>query len=140
MVEFKDYKELNKTFDYDKAKATLLAEAMTERLDLLKRIKYLEQIAADNADLTKFLWTTAEGKTLAIHDIANDHLRNILIHIVERGGTISAEIKAEAISRGLSIPEINTDRLYSRRRHLIEAEIADDEDDDEPIDLSEIPF
>lgn len=126
--DFKKYDGLNKTYDYNKEKATLLAEAMTERNALQKRIKYLEELAKDNQDLTAFLWTTLAGECKALHDIDDDHLKNILAHIVNHGGTISPQIKAEATSRGFEIPESNTTEVamrYLNRGREIDAEIID---------------
>lgn len=127
-MKFKKYDGLNKTYDYSKDKATLLAEAMTERIELQKRMKYLEELAKDNSDLTAFLWTTLEGKCIALHDIEDDHLKNILKHIVNHGGTISPQIKAEATGRGFEIPESNTTEVamrYLNRGREIDAEIID---------------
>lgn len=129
-MKFKKYDGLNKTFDYSKDKAELLAEAMTERITLEKRMKYLTELASDNKDLTAFLWTTLEGECKALHKIEDDHLKNILKHIVNHGGTISPQIKAEATSRGFEIPESNTTEVamrYLNRGREIDAEIIEPE-------------
>lgn len=133
-LEFKDYKELNKTFEYDKEKATILAEAMTEKIALEKRAKYLEQLLHDNRKLSKFLWTTLDGVVKALHDLDDNHLKNILNHIVNHGGTISPQIKAEATSRGFEIPEeTTTDRVmkYLNYGRDVDGEIIDMDDLDE---------
>lgn len=127
-MKFKKYDGLNKTFDYSKDKAELLAEAMTEKIALEKRIKYLNELAHDNQDLVGFLWTTLDGECKALHTIEDDHLKNILKHIVNHGGTISPQIKAEAMSRGFEIPESNTTEVamrYLNRGRAIDAEIID---------------
>ena len=132
-LEFKDYKELNKTFEFDKEKATILAEAMTEKIMLEKRTRYLEQLLLQNKKISKFLWTTYEGKVIAIHDIKDDHLKNILNHIVSLGGTISPQIKAEAVSRGFEIPEETTsDRAmkYLNYGRDIDGDIIDMDEED----------
>lgn len=128
MYDFKKYDGLNKTFDYDHKKAEVLAEAMTERNILTKRLKYLEELAKDNQDLTPFLWTTLEGECKAIHKLDDDHLKNIMNHIVNHGGRISPQIKAEAVSRGFEVPEELTSAKafrYINGNRLIDAEILD---------------
>lgn len=132
MTDFKKYDGLAKTYEYDKEKATLLAEAMTEKLALEKRIKYLTELYSDNKNLTGFLWTTLDGTVKALHDIEDDHLKNILTHIVKHGGTISPQIKAEATSRGFDIPETTTTEVamrYLNRGRMIDAEIIDPYED-----------
>lgn len=134
MYDFKKYDGLNKTFVYDKAKAELLAEAMTERNILAKRMKYLEELAKDNADLSGFLWTTLQGECKALHKIEDDHLKNILTHIVQHGGVISPQIKAEALSRGFDIPESTTTERamrYLNGNRMIDAEIIDQFDQED---------
>lgn len=128
---FRKYEGLHKTYDYDKEKATLLAEAMTERNLLKKRIAELDALADDNTDLHQFMWTTREGTVLALHDIKDDHLQNILTHIVAHGGSISPTIKAEAVSRGLDIPEASTTSRairYLNAGREIDGDILDIED------------
>ena len=95
----KDYKELQKSFDYDKKKATVLAEALTELDEVAKRKKFLEELVQQHMDLAPFMWRTMEGKVIALHDIDDDHLKNILSYIVNKGRSVKEEIKAEARSR-----------------------------------------
>lgn len=121
-LDFKDYSGLNKTNEYDRKKAELLAEAMTERNTLVKRVAFLEDLLIENSDLKPFLWTTLEGVVKPLHKIDDDHLKNIMTHILNRGGTINAQIKAEAKSRGFTIPTADPRRL------AIEAEIIDHDD------------
>jgi len=128
MAEFKDYKELNKTFDYDKKKAEVYAEAATELIEVRKREKYLTNLLIENKDLSPFIWTTATGEAKALHSLESDHLRNILKHIVDVGGVISAQIKAEALSRGFEIPEESTTRAgfnFLNNGRMIDAEVLE---------------
>lgn len=130
MTKEKDYSKLFKTYDYDREKAELLSEAMTERYELLKRVKYLEDLAKENKGLAKFLWTTAEGKVIALHKLEDDHLRNILKHIVDRNGVISPALKAEARSRNIEIPaesDMAAAVRYLNAGRQIESEIVDED-------------
>ena len=81
-LDFKDYSGLNKTNEYDRKKAELLAEAMTERNTLVKRVAFLEDLLIENSDLKPFLWTTFEGVVKPLHKIDDDHLKNIMTHIL----------------------------------------------------------
>lgn len=126
-MDFKDYKGLNKTNDYDKKKAELLAEAVTEKLLLEKRVKYLDTLIDENKDLTPFLWTTLKGECKPLHKVDDKHLANILRHISERNGIISPQLRAEAISRNIELPDPAL--LYeSRMNRMLEAEIIDHDD------------
>lgn len=129
MAEQKDYSKLFKKNDYDKGNAELLAEAMTERIELQKRIAYLEDLAKENSELTPYLWTTLEGKVIALHKLENDHLRNILKHLVQRGAPISPALKAEARSRSIEVPkdgEMTAAFRYLNKGREIEGEILDE--------------
>lgn len=123
MKKLDDYKDLRKTFDYDRAKATRLAEAVTEAIEVKKRLDYLVKITKDNKALTPFLWTTAEGVTKAIHDLETSHLENIIRHLVSNGRKVSEQLAAEADSRGIDV-----ETLKSTTR-LIEANYEDSEMD-----------
>lgn len=123
MKKIDDYKDLKKTFDYDRVKATRLAEAVTEGIEVKKRLDYLVKITKDNKVLTPFLWTTAEGVTKAIHDLETSHLENIIRHLVSNGRKVSEQLAAEADSRGIDV-----ETLKSTTR-LIEANYEDPEMD-----------
>ena len=127
-MDFKDYKGLNKTNEYDHKKAELLAEAVTEKILLEKRVKYLDNLIDENKDLTPFLWTTLHGECKPLHKVDDKHLANIIRHIGERNGIISPQIRAEAISRNIEIPDAA--ELYEQRMNrMLEAEIIDRNDD-----------
>lgn len=98
-----DYADLRKTFNYDKQRATRLAQAMTEAAELNKRVRQLNKILEDNRELQPFLWRTANDKVLALHDIEDDHLKNIIGHITRNGGLPTEQLTAEAESRGIDV-------------------------------------
>lgn len=124
-IKFDDYSDLHKTYDYDKAKATRLAEAMTEVKTLTDRLAYLESVLKDNKELEPFLWRTYEGEVIALHDIEDSHLKNIIGYITRNGRTAKPEIIAEARSRGINPDE------FTNKRLAIEAELDDDDYDDD---------
>ena len=116
-TSLKDYSGLIKKNEYDKEKAQLLAEAITEKLTLEKRVAYLDELINENSDLTKFLWTTLDGTCKPLDKIDDSHLKNIMGHILNRGGRISPEIKAEALSRNITVP----DEVTFMAKRLLEA-------------------
>lgn len=129
-LNFKDYKSLNKTNEYNHEKAELLAEAVTEKLMLEKRVKYLDTLIDENKDLTPFLWTTLKGECKPLHKVDDNHLANILRHVAERGGMISPQLRAEAISRNIELPD--PAELYEgRMNRMLEAQIIDDSELDD---------
>lgn len=99
----KTYSKLEEKFDYDKEAATELAEAMTELVEVERRSAYLQEIVRRNAKLKKFMWGTEAGVVLALHDIPDDHFRNILTYLERNGRDVSPQMKAEARSRGIQI-------------------------------------
>lgn len=126
-LNFKDYKGLNKTNEYDREKAELLAEAVTEKLMLEKRVKYLDTLIDENKDITPFLWTTLQGECKPLHKLTDSHLTNILSHVAQRNGQISPQLRAEAISRDIAIPDPAV--LYEKRmNNMLEAQIIDHDD------------
>ena len=64
----------------------------------------LHDLVRENDQLHPFIWKTAEGSHLALHKIEDDHLKNILTHIVNNGRSISKAIRAEARRRGFTVP------------------------------------
>jgi len=51
-----------------------LADALNEIRELKQRTSQLEQIVQENEDLHQFVWFTADGTTLPIHKIDDDHM------------------------------------------------------------------
>lgn len=105
-IKLDDYSDLRKSFNYDKAKASRLAEACNEAIELEARLKYLKRLVEDNHELQPFLWKTADSKVIALNDIEDDHLKNIVGHITRNNGNLTEQIRAEAESRGIDVDQI----------------------------------
>lgn len=99
-----NYSKLTKSEDYDKEAAEQLAAALNEIRTLTDKVSQLQDLVMENKKLHKFVWTTAEGKAIALHDIETDHLQNIMQHLINTGHPINKGIKSEARSRNLVIP------------------------------------
>lgn len=125
--EYKDYSGLIKKNEYDKVKAELLAEAVTEKLELERRVKYLDELISENQDLTVYLWTTLQGECKPLHKITDDHLKNIMGHLLNRGLKINPQIKAEAMSRNIAVPD-EVGFMAKRLLEMNEGEIVDRDD------------
>jgi hypothetical protein len=126
-MALKEYKKLNKFEEYDQEAAEELAEALTEIHELGKRVNQLQELVNENPELHTFVWTTADGKSIAIHKIEDDHFKNILQHLVNNGRSIGRSLRAEARRRGIEIPDGYASISLSRR-NLIEGDIVDDGD------------
>lgn len=100
----KTYSELNRTYEYDEAKATLMAEAMSEIYKIEQRKKYLQGLCNQNKGLLRFLWMAEDGRVLALQDIETDHLVNILNYLHDNGREISKPMEAEARKRNIALP------------------------------------
>lgn len=129
MADYKKYSELEKTYEYDKKKATVLAEALTEALELKLRLDELERLIKLNKDLKKFIWGTAGGKAVAFHDLEDDHLRNILTYLPAHGLVIPDALKAEARSRGFTIPDESTPMRLVAGKEYNGVEVYEEDDD-----------
>lgn len=101
-----DYKDLRKTYEYNRAKATRLAEAMNEARVIEKRLDYLKKIADDNDALAGFLWETVDNVVIAYNDLTRTHLENILALHVRQHMEIPPELRAEAESRDIDVDAI----------------------------------
>lgn len=115
--EPKEYKKLKKKFDYDKERAEEYAEAATECYALKKRIVQLHSLMDENEDLEPFMWTTGAEVVKAHHQIDDDHLKNILEHLMSSGRKPSKELAAEMESRGLNVTEFSS---YKNERSILE--------------------
>lgn len=102
-----------------------MAEAHNEIAILQTRIRELEDVVSEHRDKEKFLWRTADNEVKAIHKITDDHLKNILQHQLVHGRRISKELKAEARSRGIAIPNEWGYRNEVTSPRLIEGEVID---------------
>lgn len=129
MADYKKYSELEKTYEYDKTKATVLAEALTEALELKMRLDELQRLIKLNNNLKKFIWGTAGGKAVAFHDLEDDHLRNILTYLPAHGREIPDALKAEARSRGFTIPDESTPMRLVAGKKFNGVEVYEEDDD-----------
>lgn len=134
MPDYKKYEGLEKTFEYDKPKATLLAEATSELVEVLKRKAELERLIKLNGSLKKFLWGTADGKVVAFHDIEDDHLKNILTYLPAHGRDIPEALKSEARTRGFEIPDTNAQFKLVAGRKFADVEVFEVDEDEELYD------
>lgn len=102
--ETKKYKKLLGKVDYDHEAADQLAEALDEITELERRATQLRQIVSENEELHQFVWRTGSNKSIPLHNIEDDHLENIMMHLLRTNQPISRAIRGEAISRNLTIP------------------------------------
>lgn len=120
------YSKLSKVEDYDLEAAEELAAAMNEIIALESRASQLRDLINENKKLHPFVWTTAEGVSSAVHKLEDDHLKNILQHVVNYGQSINKGIKSEARKRGLVIPTEARRIDYDRRKMLaVRGEVID---------------
>jgi len=131
----KTYSKLEEKFEYDHEAATELAEAMTELVEVERRAAYLHEIVKRNQKLKKFMWGTEAGVVIALHDIPDDHLRNILAYLPRHDREISPQMKAEARSRGIQIDSGNG--LAPLRAIAAKSESFVIEGDDLDLDLDD---
>lgn len=103
-ADAKKYGKLLGASEYDKEAAEQLAEMVNEIVAIELRAKQLKQIVSENRELQQYVWTTADGKTIALHNIEDDHLSNIMVHLLRSSRAIPRAIRGEAIKRGLTIP------------------------------------
>lgn len=101
----KQYKSLEKSNDYDHDKAEDYAEAVMELKSLNSRREYLQELLSDHSDLKEYMWTTKEGITLPLHKIEDEHLKNIMSYLIDSNKRIPAQIKSEARSRDIEVPD-----------------------------------
>lgn len=103
----KTYSKLEEKFEYDHEQATELAEAMTELVETERRAQYLRDVVKRHGKLKKFMWGSEDGRITAMHDLEDSHLQNILTYLPKHDREASAQIKAEARSRGMDIEGSN---------------------------------
>lgn len=108
------YDKLDKHASYDKEKAEQYAAAHEEMAKLQERVARLKSLIEDNDDMAPFVWRTSNNDFIALHKIADDHMENIVKHIVGRGDEISEPIRREAERRGIAIPVVNVEALTPR--------------------------
>ena len=123
--KFKDYKKLDRAENYDHEAAEEYAEAANEIRELESRIKELRYVLEENKDIRPFIWTTAEGKAIALHSIEEDHFKNILQHVYNMSANMPKELRAEARRRGATLPT-SVQPMFGRSAKAINAEIIND--------------
>lgn len=129
--DIKKYSKLLGTADYDHEAAEQLAEAVTEVTELERRASQLKQIINENHELQQFVWHTAAGQAIALHNIENEHLENIMLHLLRTGRPISRSIRGEALRRNLVIPAtvpVDWDDDTTRRLRETVNRVVDEED------------
>lgn len=100
----KEYKKLLGMVDYDHEAAEELAEALNEISELESRMVQLKQLVEENKELHQFVWRTTNNEVFALHKIEDDHLSNIMLHLIRGGRAINRGIRGEAMRRNLVIP------------------------------------
>ena len=82
--------------------------ALKNELYLIEtRRNYLREIMNDNDELREAVWTTQEGVAKPISDLDDDHLKNIVTHLANRGGS-NARIRKEYTKRFGEAPALPT--------------------------------
>lgn len=123
----KTYSKLEESFEYDHEQATELAEATTELVEVERRAQYLRDVVKRHGKLKKFLWGTEAGVVIALHDIPDDHLQNILAYLPRHDREVSPQMKAEARKRGIAVE--GTNGLAPLRQIAASTSFSLDEDD-----------
>lgn len=119
----KKYAKLAGKVDYDHEAAEQLADALNEIASLELRVNQLKQLVEENEELHQFVWRSADG-VVALHNIGDDHLGNIMLHLLRARRAIPRAIRGEAMHRGIVIPATvpvgwdDEDLKYSARRRL----------------------
>lgn len=121
----KKYAKLAGKVDYDHEAAEQLADALNEIADLELRVNQLKQLVDENEELHQFVWRSADG-VVALHNIGDDHLGNIMMLLLRDGRAIPRAIRGEAMHRGIVIPakvpiSWNADDLKSIRANRLRA-------------------
>lgn len=99
----KKYAKLAGKVDYDHEAAEQLADALNEIAELDLKVSQLKQLVKENEELHQFVWRSQDG-VVALHNIGNDHLGNIMMHLLRAGKAIPRAIRGEAMHRGVVIP------------------------------------
>ena len=81
----KQYTKLDAIENEDIEKVREMAELMNELFTIETRRRYLLGIMEENDDLRSSIWTTKDGVSKAISDLDDDHLKNIVPYLNDRG-------------------------------------------------------
>ena len=101
----KQYKKLDAIENENIEKVREFAELMNEVFALETRRRYLLGITEENDELRSSIWTTQEGVSKAISDLDDNHLKNIVIHLNNRGAS-NTRIRKEYQKRFGVAPEL----------------------------------
>lgn len=101
----KKYAKLAGKVEYDHEAAEQLADALNEIATLEQKVNQLRQLVNENTELHQFVWRSNDG-VLALHNIGDDHLGNIMLHLLRERKAIPRAIRGEAMHRGIVIPAI----------------------------------
>lgn len=94
-------------FDHDKARE--LAKLHEEIETLKRRERFLSEIARKHNNLKEYIWRTANGKYMLVHDMEDSHLKNAVAWQLEHNGSLPFVLQQEYIKRfGDSLPETKT--------------------------------
>lgn len=103
-TDSKKYGKLLGAADYDHEAAEQLADALNEIVEHEQRAGQLKQIVEENKELHQFVWRQANGEVIAICNLEDDHLSNIMLHLLRTGHAVPRAIRGEAMKRNLVIP------------------------------------
>lgn len=127
--DIKKYSKLLGSTDYDHEAAEQLADALNEIATLEARVTQLKQIVKENKELHQYVWRTANNEVIALQNLEDNHLENIMMHLLRNGQPIPRAIRGAAIKRGLTVPvKVSIDWNEAESRRIIEASTKDRED------------
>lgn len=116
----KKYAKLAGKVEYDHEAADQLADAFNEVRELNQKVRQLEQLIGENEELHQFVWHAEDG-VIALHNIGDDHLGNIMMHLLRTGRAIPRSIRGEAMHRGIVIPvKVSVDWDNARKQLAID--------------------
>ena len=123
----KKYAKLMGAVEYDQEAAEQMADALNEIDELNQKMNQLKQLVTENPDLHQFVWRTSNQGVYALHNIDDDHLSNIMLHLLRNSEAIPRAIRGEAMKRGLVVPAtVPID--WSDRPRIGNSLIEDEED------------
>lgn len=112
------YKKLLKGNEYDKEKVEEFAQLLNDAAELEAQFKQMRELIRENQELQEFTWRTADGTVLALHQIEDSHLINIMNKYDRSaefdgwGEEIPLNIRREAMKRGIEIPNTKALEAY----------------------------
>lgn len=98
-----DYKLLTKQEDYDLPTVKELASAMNELAQMEQRRAHLEDLIRINGKLKKHIWRDKSGFAIALADLKDDHLKNIVNYVKRRGDVVPPNVMREINQRNINL-------------------------------------